>query len=260
MTAVSFRACVLVMTTVAIGAPPALTDRTIDVAGTPIKISCGGERTPGSPMVVLEAGAGNGANTWWRVHPAIAEFARVCAYDRPTLGRNSPARPPTPMPDAVVATLDGLLEGAGERGPYVLVGHSAGGMIVRLFASRFPERVKGMVLIESSHEDQVRRFEELNPAQAGSPRPPGVFEPFEPAAMSAALSAANWHASIPLLVLTRGVPMPSADQYALWLELQGELASRSPRGEHVIAKQSEHFIHIDEPQLVLDGIRRMLSQ
>jgi pimeloyl-ACP methyl ester carboxylesterase len=241
-------------------APPELTDRRIDVGGTPIRILCGGARTPGSAMVVLEAGNRNGSDTWSRVQPAIAEFARVCAYDRPTLGRVTGVKPPPPTPDAVVATLDGLLEGAGERGPYVLVGHSAGGMIVRLFATQHPDRVAGMVLIDSSHEDQEYRFAELNPAQAAGPPPPGALEAFDVSAMVEALSAAPWRASIQLLVLTRGIPMPSADQYALWLELQRELASRSPRGEHVIAKQSEHFIQIDEPQLVIDGVRRMLSQ
>src|SRR5262245_43331877 len=127
---------------------------------------CLGTRLAGVPVVVLEAGAGQGVEAWGKVQPAIAEFARVCAYDRPGLRRHwaNDEPPPAATPDAVVATLDDALTSAGERSPYVLVGHSYGGMIVLLYATRYPERVKGVVLIDSTHEDQMRRL--------GDPPPP----------------------------------------------------------------------------------------
>jgi hypothetical protein len=75
------------------------------------------------------------------------------------------------------------------------------------------------------------------------------------------------HAPIPLLVLTRGsaresrssAPPDTASlaRYEVWLDLQRELASRSPRSEHIIAKQSGHLINLDEPQLIVDGVRRI---
>jgi len=243
----------------------------IMIAADPAQLVCIGTRAPGAPVVVLEAGAGNGVEAWAKVRPAIAEFARVCAYDRPGLRRHWPSEeaPAAPSPDAVIATLESALTTAGERPPYVLVGHSYGGMIARLYAARFPDRVAGIVLVDSSHEDQLRRF--------GGPPPPvptpgaviNVPEVFDLAAMIEALDAHRWRADVPLLVLTRGNPgelngpmPPTADglaRYEIWLELQRELATRSPRGEQIIAKRSGHYIQNDEPQLVIDGVRRMIT-
>lgn len=249
-------------------AASALADRTLTIAGADILLRCGGDRAAGVPMVVLEAGAGNGADTWAKVQPDIAAFARVCAYDRPTLVRGAGSgRPPTPTPQAVVNTLDGVLAAGGERAPYVLVGHSYGGMIVRLFAGRFPERVVGMVLIDSSHEDQQRRFAAADPSRASTPPAATAHEAFDLDATSRALSADRWHAPIPLVVLTRTPPAagstpapgPAPADYEIWLDLQRELAGRSPRGEHIVAVHSGHYIHNDEPQLVIDAVRRVVA-
>lgn len=88
------------------------------------------------------------------------------------------------------------------------------------------------------------------------------------AAMNEALSARPWHSTIPLLVLTRGHagarngPAFSRDaltRYEIWLELQRELATRSPRAEHIIAKESGHDIQNDEPQLIIHGVRRIVA-
>ena len=258
-----------VLTAATLLADAPLSDRTVTINDTAIRVRCAGTRTPGSPMVVLEAGAGNGAETWEKVQPAIADFARVCAYDRPTLRRSwrNNERPPAPPLSDVVDTLDSVLTLANERPPYVLVGHSYGGMIVRLFATRFPERVKGLVLIDSSHEDQIRRFAELDPSLG--PPPTNPAETLDLAAASAALDAQKWHASIPLLVLTRGNAGPanassppdaaSVARYRVWLELNRELATRSPYAEQIIAQHSGHYIHNDEPPLVIDGVRRIVA-
>ena len=139
----------------------------MNVDGAPLHIRCGGDRVAGVPLVIFEAGAGNGAATWSKVQPDIAVFARACAYDRPMLVRDGAPRSPALPPEAVVATLDHLLAAAGEPVPYVVVGHSYGGMIARLFAARFPGRVRGMILVDSSHEDQQRRFAALDPTRTG---------------------------------------------------------------------------------------------
>ena len=233
----------------------------------PATLVCVGSRPSGAPVVILEAGAGNGVETWAKVQPAIAEFARVCAYDRPGLRRHWPndEAPAPPTPDVVVTTLDHVLTNAGERPPYVLVGHSYGGMIVRLYATRFPDRVKGVVLVESSHEDQMRRFGDPAPPipSPGSGTVINVPEVIDVVAMSEALKARTWHTDMPLLVLTRGHAQefnsstpPSADAVArcdIWLQLQGELATRSPRGKQIVATRSGHYIQNDEPQLVIEG-------
>lgn len=236
-----------------------LTDRTVDVDGAQIHVRCGGERVPNSSVVILEAGAGNGAETWDKVQPDIAAFARVCAYDRPTLVRNASTRPATPPPDATIATLDAVLTKAGEAPPYVLVGHSLGGMIVRLYAMRHPDRVHGMVLVDSAHEDQLRRFAEADPS-AGTAEPSALrAEAFDLPAISAALEAEPWRTSIPLVVLSR-TAQPQNQMAAIWQDLQRELATRSPGASHIVAEHSGHYIQKDEPSLVIDAVRRVIEQ
>ena len=239
-------------------------DRLVEADGLTLHMRCDGARSMGAPLVVLEAGAGNGLKTWDDVFTSIARFARVCAYDRPGLGGSSPAPQPR-RPTDIVATLHALLGAAGERPPYVMAGHSWGGEIVRLYAMRFSSEVAGLVLIDSSHEDQVRRFA----AVPGGPAPPpsGAAPATPPreqvdlVAMGEELSRTPWRANLPLVVLTRTPPAdPPADpRLMIWQELQNELATRSPAAEHIVATHSGHYIQNDEPQLVVDALRRVVA-
>src|SRR5262249_723697 len=118
-----------------------------------------------APTVVLEAGIGESAFTWWTVQERIAKLTRVCAYDRAGLGRSSAG----PLPrdtKSEVGDLEALLQAADIGPPYVLVGHSMGGYNVRLFASRHVNDVAGMVLIDPSVEDQIPILERASPAIA----------------------------------------------------------------------------------------------
>ena len=121
-------------------------------------------RGAGSPTVVLVAGLKASAEDWsiagksaTAVFPGVAKFTRVCAYDRPGTpvgekpSRSDPVEQPTTARDAV-ADLHALLSAAGEAGPYVLVGHSYGGLVVRLYASTYPEDVSGLVLVDALTE------------------------------------------------------------------------------------------------------------
>lgn len=243
-------------------------DRLLDAAGLKIHIQCEGDRKTGAPLVLLEAGAGNSARTWRDVFAPIAQFARVCAYDRPGLG-TSEQTPQPRLPLDITATLHALLDAAGERAPYVMVGHSWGGEIVRLYAMQYPAEVVGLVLIDSSHEEQVKRFAAIAPAApAGNGGRFGVAPPAPPPeqanleTMGAELSKQPWHADIPLVVLTR---TPAADPQAdprgeVWQELQRELATRSPQGEQIVAPKSGHYIQNDEPSLVIDAVRRVVRK
>ena len=122
----------------------------VDVGGYRLHLDCRGE---GSPAVVLEAGQGDFGLTWALVQPQIAEFARVCAYDRAGLGWSDPSPRPRTV-EVMVDELRTLLLKAGVPGPYVLVGHSFGALIVRLFAHEHPADVAGMVLVDPAHEEQ----------------------------------------------------------------------------------------------------------
>lgn len=251
---------------------PAGADRMVEAGGVPLHIHCEGARAPGQALVVLEAGAGNSGRTWNDVIGPIARFVRVCAYDRVNLGTSGRSTT-QPTGSAHADMLHALLEAAHEDPPFVLAGHSYGGMIVRLFASRYPREVAGLVLVDSSHEDQIARFSVL-------PSPPPTLVPIQAAsgaqdrervdlaATSAELAAAPWRADIPLIVLSRGLwlkaPPPTPDPLAaarlgIWQDMHRELATRSPRGEVVVATRSGHYIQNDEPDLVVGAIRRVLG-
>ena len=94
---------------------------------------------------------------WSFVHVEIATFTRVCTYDRAGLGWSDPVNSPL-QSSQVAVSLNTLLNNAGVQGPYVLVGHSIGGIHVRSFASQYPHDVAGIILVDSSHENQNHRF------------------------------------------------------------------------------------------------------
>ncbi|HEU4907590.1 MAG TPA: alpha/beta hydrolase, partial [Propionibacteriaceae bacterium] len=120
----------------------------VDVGGSRLHIYCVGE---GSPTVVLDAGLGGFSLDWSLVQPELVGSTQVCAYDRAGYGWSDPSPQPR-TPSQIADELQTLLVNAGIQGPYVLVGHSAGGKHVRLFADRHPQDVVGMVLVDARHE------------------------------------------------------------------------------------------------------------
>ncbi len=125
-----------------------------DVGEYRLHLYCTGE---GSPTVILEAGAGMPALTWYLVQKEVGGFARVCSYDRPGFGWSDPA--PSPLsPDRVASDLYKLLETAHVPGPYILVGHSAGGFYVRAFTRQYASMVVGLVLVDAAHEQLDLRY------------------------------------------------------------------------------------------------------
>jgi pimeloyl-ACP methyl ester carboxylesterase len=118
----------------------------VDIGGRRINLHCTGV---GAPSVVLMAGSLSWSFTWYKVQPEIAKIARVCAFDRASYGFSDPAPRPQILPDTV-SDLQAALKAADVPGPYVLVGHSLGGLEARLFAQRWPQEVAGMVLVDTS--------------------------------------------------------------------------------------------------------------
>jgi pimeloyl-ACP methyl ester carboxylesterase len=131
--------------------PP--TGRMISVDGHRLHIDCQGS---GGPTVVLESSLAGWSIDWSRVQPELARTNRVCSYDRAGYGWSDPGPLPR-TPQRLVSELHDLLRAAGERPPYVLVGHSLGGLLVRLYAGTYPKEVVGLVLVEAAHEDMLRR-------------------------------------------------------------------------------------------------------
>lgn len=131
--------------------------RLVDVGGRRLQLDC---RGAGSPTVVLESGLDHlGALSWAAVHDALARTTRTCAYSRAGMLWSDPA--PGPF-DGVRAARDlhAALTTAGERAPWVLVGHSLGGPYALLFTRRYDAEVRGVVLVDPSHPAQVARLEQ----------------------------------------------------------------------------------------------------
>src|SRR5438552_9670650 len=126
-------------------------------------------RGSGGPSVVFDSGLSATGRSWSQVAPQAAALARVCTYDRANTGRSERAPTPRTSQD-LVNDLRTLLKNAGIQPPYVLVGHSLGGLNVRLFASEYRSDVAGIVLVDSAHEDEWERFGALlPPALPGEP-------------------------------------------------------------------------------------------
>jgi pimeloyl-ACP methyl ester carboxylesterase len=128
----------------------------VKVGSIHMNIDCSGQ---GSPTVILESGLGGPSVDWLMVQPEVAKFARVCSYDRAGYGWSDSG--PEPRSSLQIAReLKQMLQAAGEKGPYVLVGHSMGGYDIRVYTGQYPHDVAGMVLVDASHEDQEARAPE----------------------------------------------------------------------------------------------------
>ncbi|HEV2829542.1 MAG TPA: alpha/beta fold hydrolase [Pyrinomonadaceae bacterium] len=247
--------------------------RRLDVGGYQLYINCEGGRRKGAPVVVMDAGLGNSSESWLGIQPKIAEFARVCIYDRAGLGNSDPSIH-TQTITQIVLDLHNLLARAGVSGPLILVGHSLGGINVRLYASMYPKAAAGMVLVDSAHEEQFARMDALIPEEIKKQFPPGAFEVISPEKIDFKENSerkarlAKWRADIPLVVLTAAnakpdPPGPLAFLAPKWeeirQELQQDLVHRSAIGKHIVATRSGHFIHHDEPELVVNAIREVVE-
>ena len=123
----------------------------VDIGGYKLHIDMKGK---GSPAVVMIAGSQAFSFDWSLVMPGISGITQVCTYDRPALAWSDPG----PMPrtfDQDIYELHTLLQKSGVKPPYILVGHSLGGIIARLFEKKYPTEVKGLVLVDATSEDAV---------------------------------------------------------------------------------------------------------
>ena len=282
----------------------------VDIGGRSIYMESAGA---GSPTVVLIAGALSRGDVWSRdvlepegartmVFPAVAAFTHVLLYDRPgTIGEVNtsldpdgplfyPSRSdPVPQPRfgaEMVAELHDLLQAAEIPGPYVLVGHSMGGLYSRLYAMTYPDEVVGLVLVDAAQEDGQIEFKKIMTAEQWAQFTDLTVNKVE---LLAAYPAAelNWtdpleddptnqqvHAAMassplrpmPLYVLSHGIPFgepfpgfPAEAAEAVMVRLQNELAQLVPDAKHVIATESGHNIHQDQPELVIEAIRAVVD-
>jgi pimeloyl-ACP methyl ester carboxylesterase len=195
----------------------------------------------------------------------------VFVYDRAGLGRSDPAPRPRSAQD-IVNDLRAALAGADVLPPYVLVGHSFGGLTVRLYASQHPTDVAGIVMVDGTNELQYARYLALVPAEERDDWR-RRYEGENAEGVKLEESAAQVRAAaplplVPLVVVTAGRPpgpMPDSSVDVLRLqrvrsELQEELATRVPSGRQVIAERSGHFVQQDQPDLVVEVVLSVVEQ
>jgi pimeloyl-ACP methyl ester carboxylesterase len=275
----------------------AQSDQRIAIDGRPMRVRTLGVSDAGRrPVVVFESGAGTGLNTWSAVLEDVSAFATVVAYDRAGIGASEDdGRPPTPQ--HVVRKLRALLAAAGVKPPYVLVGHSWGGLLIRVFAALYPGDVAGLVYVDSTDprspeqntaylkasgytDEGIRAFMQQRRERLSAfvSSRTGPYRAEMAVIQAAELSDfAEFRAlpappAVPAAILVsnrvdpqiwQGRPCEPAACHEHWMRQRIEaLRLLAPTGADTVvtlAERSGHEIQRDEPALVVSAIRRVVS-
>jgi pimeloyl-ACP methyl ester carboxylesterase len=223
----------------------------------------------GTPTVVFEAGLGNGKDVWGSVFNEVSQHTRAVAYDRAGYGdsdRATTAREPM----QIVRELRAMLIEEGLPGPFVLVGHSLGGMIVKLYARAYPNEVAGVVLVDARHSEFARRCK-----QVGVPRifyePPAALFLLARSAMRGELAASTMSPgqarkvgpfpSVPLVVLTqnKSVARWPKGLGRMWVASQRNMVRMSKISRMEVCDDSSHNVHKDRPDAVVKAVLNVVK-
>jgi len=252
-----------------------------DVNGNQMALDCYGS---GSPTIILENAHGVNKSTWDLIIPHLAAKTQVCAYDRINAGASTRTSNQRTMAQAADEP-NALLKAAKIAGPYILAGHSFGGFFVLTYAEHNPQQIAGVVLVDASYLDECKKVTlKAVPTpsadeSAAVARLRGECKPTdEPWKLEGivdidpAVRAVKSLGDIPLAVLVQGSISKLADMNPgvatdlvkqmsqLWQEVHKEYAELSTDSTFIIAENSGHFIHKDEPQLVIDAILGLVDK
>ena len=264
-------------------AQPTHASRMITVAGVPVRVSTAGldRRVAGQPVIVLEAGSGADLETWKPVFTDLAAIGPVAAYDRLGLGQSG-ADPKTPTLTRNVETLHDVLHGLAPP-PYVLVGHSLGGVIVRGFSHLYPTETAGLVYLDSpdfeatrverasvlSGEARERALQPLDLPAIPADTPAGlrpVYEQLLAEMRDDFPSARPWRQpqGIPVgvIVTARSDRLRGNGGALVRLQIkhQMEWTLGSANGIFAIAGHTGHQVHRDDPALVVSIVRHVFER
>jgi pimeloyl-ACP methyl ester carboxylesterase len=238
------------------------------------KVDAGGHRLnlliagQGSPAVILEGGFGAGIASWTNIENEIAKFTRVVSYDRAGLGQSEPGPKPRTAKQFALE-LHTALKNAGINPPYVLVGHSMGGITIRVFADMYSQEVAGLVLVDpsqegfndwlKSHPSPELKQQEAEVAKAAAgirDESAGVEASFEQARKS------KLPPEIPVILLVAVQSPLKSDPKVTekWIEEQREWVKKVPGAKLVRAEKSGHFIQGQQPELVIAAIKELVDK
>jgi pimeloyl-ACP methyl ester carboxylesterase len=220
----------------------------------------------GTPTVILESGLGDTLEVWNTVQPLIAAgCARTLAYNRAgylgSENSNSPRDSAT-----IVAELRAVLAEQNIKPPYVLVGHSLGGLYMQYFARNYREEVAGLVLVDSTHWEQHLAMGNQANTPYNSRTAVTLFMPWimrreinDSVAAGEQVHASPIVVGVPTIVLssTRGPPGETPAARALAARLQDEIAADFPEADHVRVNDSGHYIQRDHPEVIVAAARRL---
>lgn len=253
-------------------------DHRVDVGGHHLRARMWGE---GRPAVVLDAGMGESLETWKDLPGRVAEVTQVVAYDRAGLGESDLGPEPRDAM-AVARDLRALLRGLEVPPPYLLVGHSLGGLHIRAFGELYPEEVAAFVFIDATTEGM---HESLKTEEGRA----HVMRQLEGDTEGVKAEARGTPASleqiaemgpppdVPAVILTGMAPVSIPEEYRQEAEAAGmteqrlkalqqrkfqlhtHLAAQLPQAEHLVAEQSHHYVHRDEPELVVGELERLVD-
>lgn len=248
----------------------------------------------GSPTVILESGAHDSSDTWTvsdsaaaPVFDEVAEFTHVCAYDRPgtvqyldppaLTTRSTPTAQPRSLDD-MAADLDALVTAAGIPGPYVLVGHSLGGMVVHLFAQQHPDDTAGVVFVDTLAPalqqlmgEHWADYAELvdHPGDALKDLYTDEWETIDLDGAVQAVTTGPAMPDVPTAVVSHGEPFPDGGGMDpavverlndVWATAQDALVPADSDAPHVVAAGSGHNVQRAAPDLTTAMIRLVLDR
>ena len=215
----------------------------------------------GKPTVVMDAGYGDFSNTWDSVIGDISMLSNVLIYDRAGLGKSEKSSNPRTSSEMVKELKELLIE-ANIKPPYILVGHSFGGVNMRMFATEYQNEVCGLVLVDSTSEYYNEKLlptmsQDFQQAYNKQFVYEGNYDEFMESLKQ--LKETRRKINIPLIVLSAGKKAHySTESQELWNEMQKEILEISSDGELVIAENSAHYIQNDEPELVVSSIKKLI--
>lgn len=223
----------------------------------------------GKPTLVLQSGLGDGISAWEAIVPQMREQSSVFAYDRLGYGKSSPFRGMAD-PCSVARELHALLQKTGISPPYVLLGHSLGGLYQYRFAQLYPEEVAGMVLLDPSHPDQWTRIQSEAPRSAAILRTlrATVFSHAQKEELDQSTQCKNegdLHAVLPhvpvhILWSSERPPIEKGEFETLLNQLRKDWQTFLPQAQIKTIPKSGHYIHHDQPQTVIDTTELVLRE